>query len=100
MVLKPTSCSRPPDCSSSSIIVLLFHFLAVLHTTDVVCLLCPGFRERLLADPGFMFKVYIELGIGICTKMSAEYAKRHDTFAKVSTTGGKTGLRCVRRYST
>jgi len=42
----------------------------------------PGFRERLLADPGFMFKVYIELGIGICTKMSAEYAKRHDTFAK------------------
>jgi hypothetical protein len=36
----------------------------------------PGFRERLLADPGFLVKVAIECGIGVCTKMSAEYAKR------------------------
>lgn len=35
-----------------------------------------GFRERLLADPGFMIKVGIEVGIGICTKCTAEYAKR------------------------
>jgi hypothetical protein len=30
-----------------------------------------GFRERLLADPGFMIKVAIEVGIGICTKTTA-----------------------------
>jgi len=36
----------------------------------------PGFRERLLADPGFLVKVAIECGIGVCTKVSAEYAKR------------------------
>lgn len=41
----------------------------------------PGFRERLLADPGFMFKVGIELGIGICTKTTAEYAKRGEDFS-------------------
>lgn len=42
----------------------------------------PGFRERLLADPAFLAKLGIELGIGICTKLSAEYAKRQDTFYK------------------
>lgn len=35
-----------------------------------------GFRERLLADPGFFVKVAIEVGIGICTKCTAEYTKR------------------------
>jgi hypothetical protein len=39
-----------------------------------------GFRERLLADPGFLVKVAIEVGIGICTKTTAEYAKRGDQF--------------------
>ena len=39
-----------------------------------------GFRERLLADPGFMVKVAIEVGIGVCTKTTAEYAKRGDDF--------------------
>lgn len=39
-----------------------------------------GFRERLLADPGFFVKVAIEVGIGICTKTTAEYAKRGDKF--------------------
>lgn len=42
----------------------------------------PGFRERFLADPSFMVKLGIELGIGICTKMTAEYAKRQGTFSK------------------
>jgi len=42
---------------------------------------CAGFRERLLADPSFLVKVSIEVGIGICTKLSAEYAKRQEAFA-------------------
>jgi hypothetical protein len=43
----------------------------------------PGFRERLLADSNFLVKVAIECGIGVCTKMSAEYAKRgSDNFPK------------------
>ncbi|KAL4434804.1 hypothetical protein ABPG77_005331 [Micractinium sp. CCAP 211/92] len=41
-----------------------------------------GFRERLLADPGFMIKVAIEVGIGICTKTTAEYTKRGDDFKR------------------
>jgi hypothetical protein len=43
-----------------------------------------GFRERLLADPSFLVKLAIECGIGICTKCTAEYAKRQGTFSKVS----------------
>jgi hypothetical protein len=39
-----------------------------------------GFRERLLADPSFMIKVAIEVGIGICTKTTAEYTKRGENF--------------------
>ena len=39
-----------------------------------------GFRERLMADPSFMFKVGVEMGIGICTKTTAEYAKRGEKF--------------------
>jgi hypothetical protein len=35
-----------------------------------------GFRERLLADPAFLAKLSIELGIGFCTKLTAEYTKR------------------------
>jgi len=41
---------------------------------------CRGFRERLMADPSFMIKVAIEVGIGICTKTTAEYAKRGEQF--------------------
>eukprot|EP00878_Enallax_costatus_P011526 GHUV01012032.1.p1 GENE.GHUV01012032.1~~GHUV01012032.1.p1 ORF type:complete len:205 (+),score=54.90 GHUV01012032.1:447-1061(+) len=43
----------------------------------------PGFRERLLADPSFLVKLAIEVGIGVCTKCTAEYTKRGDNFAKV-----------------
>ncbi|KAK9848846.1 hypothetical protein WJX84_001462 [Apatococcus fuscideae] len=39
-----------------------------------------GFRERLLADPNFHVKVGIEVGIGICTKSSAEFGKRGELF--------------------
>lgn len=39
-----------------------------------------GFRQRLLADPSFLFKVGIECGIGIFTKTTAEYKKRDDAF--------------------
>jgi len=35
-----------------------------------------------MADPSFLIKVAIEVGIGICTKMSAEYAKRQGTFSQ------------------
>ncbi len=42
-----------------------------------------GFRERLLADPSFLTKMAIEVGIGICTKATAEYTKRGDAFSKV-----------------
>lgn len=42
----------------------------------------PGFRERLLADPSFMVKLAIECGIGVCTKCTAEYTKRGDSFNK------------------
>ncbi|CAL8466859.1 g6395 [Coccomyxa elongata] len=41
-----------------------------------------GFRDRLLADPSFLVKVGIEVGIGIFTKSSAEYAKRGENFNK------------------
>ncbi|EIE26551.1 hypothetical protein COCSUDRAFT_46136 [Coccomyxa subellipsoidea C-169] len=41
-----------------------------------------GFRERLLADPSFLVKVGIEVGIGIFTKSSAEYAKRGENFSQ------------------
>jgi hypothetical protein len=30
----------------------------------------PGFRDRLVADPSFVIKVAIEVGIGICTKVT------------------------------
>jgi hypothetical protein len=43
-----------------------------------------GFRERLLADPSFMTKLAIEVGIGVCTKCTAEYTKRGPSFNKVS----------------
>jgi hypothetical protein len=65
----------------------LLHVSFSCSVYDCFRVLCffhaSGFRERLLADPGFMFKVAIELGIGICTKMSAEYAKRQGTFSQV-----------------
>jgi hypothetical protein len=41
-----------------------------------------GFRERLLGDSLFLNKLAIELGIGVCTKISAEYTKRSKTFWK------------------
>lgn len=33
-----------------------------------------------MADPSFMIKVAIEVGIGICTKSTAEYTKRGESF--------------------
>jgi hypothetical protein len=41
-----------------------------------------GFRERLLGDGLFLNKLAIELGIGILTKLSAEYTKRGGNFKK------------------
>lgn len=40
----------------------------------------PGLRNKLLADPSLVFKLGIELGIGIFTKCSAEYQKRAPHF--------------------
>ena len=40
----------------------------------------PGFRNKLLADPSLLFKLGIEIGIGIITKCSAEYQKRKPHF--------------------
>jgi hypothetical protein len=42
-----------------------------------------GFRERLMADPSFLTKLAIEVGIGVCTKCTAEYTKRGPSFNKV-----------------
>ncbi|KAK3247810.1 hypothetical protein CYMTET_42702 [Cymbomonas tetramitiformis] len=39
-----------------------------------------GFLERLLADPLFMTKVGIEVGVGICTKTAAELERRRGKF--------------------
>ena len=39
-----------------------------------------GFRERLLADPGFFVKLSIELGIGLVCKITAEAQKRGESF--------------------
>jgi hypothetical protein len=44
-------------------------------------LLVPPLRDRLLADPGFPAKVAIEVAIGLCTKTTAEWAKRGPAFA-------------------
>lgn len=52
----------------------------ITQTHDIT----PGFRERLLADPSFMVKLAIEVGIGVCTKCTAEYTKRQGTFSKVT----------------
>ena len=41
-----------------------------------------GFRERLLGDALFLNKMAIECGIGVFTKLSAEFAKRGDAFWK------------------
>lgn len=35
-----------------------------------------------MADPGFIVKLAIEVGIGICTKSTAEYSKRQGKFFK------------------
>lgn len=71
--------------------VLGLAYMASSHPVMVLCALfrllllcaCTGFRERLLADPSFLMKVAIEVGIGICTKCTAEYTKRQGTFHKV-----------------
>lgn len=40
----------------------------------------PAFRARLLADPNFLIKIGIELGIGLTMKIMAEYTKRGEHF--------------------
>ena len=64
--IPPNMLSRYLELSKNSLVMWLLQF--------------PGFRERLMGDPGFMLKLGIELGIGICTKSAAEYAKRGDKF--------------------
>ncbi len=44
------------------------------------CQNAAGFRERLLADPGFFVKLGIELGIGLVCKITAEAQKRGEAF--------------------
>lgn len=39
-----------------------------------------GIRDRLLADPNFLIKIGIELGIGLTMKVIAEYTKRGKDF--------------------
>lgn len=39
-----------------------------------------GFKERLLADDLFLFKVFMECGVGMFTKTAAEYERRRDNF--------------------
>lgn len=41
-----------------------------------------GFKERLLADDLFLFKVFMECGVGLFTKTAAEYQKRKENFFK------------------
>lgn len=41
-----------------------------------------GFRERMLADPNFLYKTCLECGIGIFTKSAAEYGKRQKSFVR------------------
>jgi hypothetical protein len=36
-----------------------------------------------MADPSFLTKLAIEVGIGVCTKCTAEYTKRGPSFNKV-----------------
>ena len=38
--------------------------------------------QRLLGDSLFLTKLSIEIGIGVCTKISAEYTKRQGNFVK------------------
>lgn len=67
------------------------------HTTPSLSRVCPsrpllpsphiplprsGFRARLLADPNFLIKVAIELGIGMVMKVTAEYTKRGEKFGE------------------
>ena len=67
------SSSIPPN--------MLSRYLQLSKNPLVMWLLqFPGFRERLMGDPGFLLKLGIELGIGICTKSAAEFAKRGDKF--------------------
>ncbi|XP_028758788.1 protein RETICULATA-RELATED 4, chloroplastic [Neltuma alba] len=39
-----------------------------------------GFKERLLADDLFLFKVIMECGVGMFTKTAAEYERRREKF--------------------
>lgn len=66
--------SLPPE--------LLSRYLALSASPLTSALLArsAGFRERLLGDPSFLLKLAIELGIGLCTKTTAEYAKRGEKF--------------------
>ncbi|KAI4306731.1 hypothetical protein L6164_029984 [Bauhinia variegata] len=41
-----------------------------------------GFKERLLADDLFLFKVFMECGVGVFTKTAAEYERRRENFFK------------------
>ncbi|XP_052187382.1 protein RETICULATA-RELATED 4, chloroplastic-like [Diospyros lotus] len=41
-----------------------------------------GFKERLLADDLFLFKVFMECGVGMFTKTAAEYERRRENFFK------------------
>jgi len=73
MVTSMKSSVLPPDVLSRYIALTKSPLSAYLAQF-------PGFRDRLLGDPSFLLKLAIELGIGICTKSTAEYAKRGEKF--------------------
>lgn len=73
MVTSMKSSALPPDVLSRYIALTTSPLSAYLVQF-------PGFRDRLLGDPSFLLKLAIELGIGICTKSTAEYAKRGEKF--------------------
>jgi len=63
---------------------LLKNYLALRANifTRVLLGINKGFRERLVADPGFIAKMSIELGIGLFTKSTAEWTKRGESFKR------------------
>ena len=77
--------SLPPDLAAALAAgtgssATLARYLALASSWLAPFMNSAGFRERLMADPSFMVKVAIEVGIGICTKSAAEATKRGPAF--------------------
>ena len=77
--------SLPPDLAAALAAgtvssATLARYLALASSWLAPLMQQAGFRERLMADPSFMVKVAIEVGIGVGTKSAAEAAKRGPAF--------------------